>query len=880
MKKTLSLIITLSLLLSQMAFAATYSENPIIQTELKMRQFQEGLTSQDENPDQWSSRWRTFPTALNLDINGGFTAFSENNGFVGGLDLLTGEVAIDESLQLGSIGSDLNFELPITSEQTFSIDEVEALGIPSHQWKDMLEGKKYEVPKITKLVPRDSFFAYTTNPIKYAELEDVMEDALKTLNFDLYTLGNIGEMRERAFEKLKIPYAQFPIDEIEEVAFISEDLSLVPSTDFALIFKFKKDSSEIIFDFFKDKELISKEIGDYRVIATSEWLLNKINAVYENEGNVSLYEAADFHFALASLEERRDGIIYLSEAFIRKLTSPAYRINSRRRNTTLGALENLQYVSFAYRKITGEWPASFKQIAEEGYIQKNSIFEEDKYSIGTDGIVTHKEWGSLWNVTPINRVSINEITPAEKELYENFNEGYQSYFREFFDPVGVSFTISDQILFHTIILPLIDESSYNFMNNVFGEHQASEIDSAMAPLRVGAINLAAQFSVDKLLLESADSIKEAEDAVANEIGLKLKQGERLFDFVGDEIFFGVGGDNSFSLNNIADLDIWFGIKLNNQEKAELFMKKIFTAIGNDLGGTQNMGLLSVSTTEPISNSYNGVEYYLIPTGFVNVYYAFIDDTFYTTISQVAMNRLIEASTKFKKEQLGELERSFAFIQNNHHLVATIDFSKIAGWSSKELEGELFESKWQINDAFDQRVAYLSEVTTLAKILPGYDGSINNVGAYYRHIPVDYMGAAFTFDDGEVYFSKKGDDDYVPLTEIDDVSEIVHPINSISEIKEKLGEFKTGALGMNFTDNGLEVKISFGNPLQNEKDERFEFINNRGANLNIGIKGWQALAIGATILIVSTFLIISIINRRRFNKRNGDDGQGSDIPISS
>ena len=157
------------------------------------------------------------------------------------------------------------------------------------------------------------------------------------------------------------------------------------------------------------------------------------------------------------MENNYDGFSYFSEDLVKKLTGPAYRINARRRNTVLNALETLQYSVFAYRGITGAWPATIKQISDEGYIQPGTVANIDDYFVDSQGIVKNKIWGSIYDTTPLDRVTVTSITTGENNLYESFKQGYQNYWREYIDPIGVSIIVGDQIRFHTIILPLIDK---------------------------------------------------------------------------------------------------------------------------------------------------------------------------------------------------------------------------------------------------------------------------------------------------------------------------------------------------------------------------------------------------------------------------------------
>ena len=888
MKKFITLITLSIILFTQTAFAVELEElelalsedeeNPILQTALKMVE----LKDRTENPSNYSddyygyydSFWRISPSALKTDLAGGLN-FTNSNDFGGGLDILTGEKAIDESLQLGSIGASWRGE-PENPDETYSIDDIEVADIASHPWEEMIKGQEYEVPEITKAVPEDTLMVYFSEPMKYLELEKVMEELLNTFDYDLYTLAETTQLKPKILKRLGVPEDEFLLNSVEEMVFISEDLDFIPGSDYGVVIKFKNESFEKGFDVMKADYAISEKVGDYTVVVTYDGLLEKIKNAYANEED-SMSGAKDYQYALSVLETRNHGMIYLSETFIRKLTGPAYRLNSARRDEVVDSLENLQYVVFAYRYIEGEWPESFKEIEKANYINDDAIYKEGKYSIDENGIVNHEDWGSLWGINPINRVEINEITAYEKEDYDWFAGEYQNYFTAFFDPIGISFTVSDQILFHTIILPLIDESEYNIIKAGFGNNGEESMSPIFNLHRLGAFNIAAKFSIYNLLEELAesegiDSIEEIEEEISEELGLELKKGEKLFDFIGDEISFGIGEKNSFNFNNLADLDLWFGVKLKDQEKAKEFLKEIMAVVGEEMGGSAGYGLFSVSTTEPIKNTYNGVEYYMIPTGYLNLYYVFLDDTFYATVSQLSINYLIDAQGKIKND-FEKLERPFAFIDNYSHITSTVDLEKISKWTSPELEEEFEMSDYAIRNAFLKRKNYLSEALTLASILPEYDGTLKNVEQYYRYIPSEYVNGEFIVEDSKIYF--ENDETKAEMSEINlefyyygydeeeglDITDLVNREVSIEEIKEKIGTFKNAAIGVSFTEEGLDVKITFGNPSSDDKDDRFSFESPWGVDLRID-KKYLYIGAGAVGGIILLIIIIAVIKKKK------------------
>ncbi len=790
---------------------------------------------------------------------------------------------IDAPETVGEVVKVKSYTLSLKKESgEIDVSEIVPVEIKSHPWDEMLTGKELEVPEIASVIPNDMLFIHFSDPSKSLEFEKAMLSFTDSFG-DLYGIGEFQKVKPAMMRRLGIPDADVLVLGLEEMAFVSDDLSFVPGTDYALIMKFKNDAVRKGFDFLKNEDVISKELGNYTVIATDKSVLGRIEKAFSGTG--AMKDEKDYHYALSTLDSRRDGMIYLSETFIRKLTGPAYRINSRRRNSVLNALETLQYAVFAYRGLTGTWPVSFDTMAREGYIAENVIHEVGKYSIDGEGRVHHSEWGSLYDVTPVNRVPISKITLAEKALYERFSEEYQEYFREFFDPIGIAFVVSDQIAFHTIILPLIDETEYRYLKTAFG-NSLSSLRFFFDADRLGAVNFAAGFSIDDFLAAIGEEeyqrnkswmedenmwytptdekkkemeeieklsaeqrrerfIHDMENEVSEELFDKqLEPGERVFDFIGSEVYLGMGDKNSFMVNNIADIDVWFGLEITNREKAEEFLNSVYKILYEEMGGSDGYGFFTLSSTEPVKNTYNNVEYSLIPTGFVNVYYVFFDDIFYLTISQLSMNRLIDAHNSGKKAEFSPaLKRGFAFVGTEQNIGAAFDLEKIAGYEIQDDMG--YPSEWQMQNDFGARKAYLTEAMTLAKMLPGYDGTLSAAQSYYRHIPEAFMEGTFVSEDGGIFFlsgSEKTDifsigDTYssysyydsVPAEEKISITTLIDKPASFETVRSELKKWKSAVIGLKFTDDGLDIRLAFGNPLftgdaGKGNDPRFDFVS--------------------------------------------------------
>lgn len=776
---------------------------------------------------------------------------------------------------------DYSFSLKLKTQPSISIDDVENLDIKSHDYEAMLDklNAKSQVPAIASLAPADDFFVYFDDIDRFLELKKNFED-ISGSALTIYDFASLLNIEKDIFKRLGISDNENFYNYISEFAFVSEDLSFTKRTDFAVIVKFKDKNSAVIAKLLENGENAFGEIGDYYVLATSKEMLQKIQDT-QSEDLPSLAKASDFIYMTAVLDQRKDGIVYLSEQFIRKLTSVEYRINARRKNTVLDTMISLQYVVWGYLALEGELPKDFSEIADKGYIEKDKVYEAEKYSIDSEGIVHHVVWGSVFEPTPINRVKVEKVTNAEKNLYEDFKNDYQNFYQEFFDPVGVAVIVSDKIMLQTVILPLIDESEYNFLKAIFGGVSKDKISLVSSPDRESAFLFAATFSLDDALSfvvdekyvtdpqEKAEKIAEIEKPVQE--FLDLPENERVFDFVGDEIALGIGKDNKFNENNIADFDVFLALELKDPEKAQRIIKKAFEAISKEIGGS---GFFALSSVEPVKNEYNGTSYYFVPTGFVNIYYTFIKDRFYLTISQLAMNKIIDGYQAGGSVVSEKNSRTIDFIDNKNNIMGLVEMPAIKNWFNGQTVKDGLT--YDFSEALGQKTAYLKEAMALAEIMPYFKGDLSNVEKYYQNIPQNFLNLKFKVKNKDIYLDLNGenvsiyriDSAYYQYEKIDredrvDYSKVLESVDTdgVFAVFDKLGGL---GLALNFTEVGLETKISFDNIYhQGGLDSRFvaskeTFLESIGIN-NLN-EAYLAYGVGFIMLLILFILYL------RYRKR--------------
>ncbi|MDR1385391.1 MAG: hypothetical protein LBJ67_16320 [Planctomycetaceae bacterium] len=195
-------------------------------------------------------------------------------------------------------------------------------------------------------------------------------------------------------------------------------------------------------------------MGDYHLVTRSEQLARDFVALHKHQGSnatkslfnkhLSLGELPEFHQVrgIMPLEQKSTIFIYFSRPYFYNLCSPAYWIETQRRNTSAARIELLRLGGMAAaaeghgQTNVSEWMAMLKS---NGYIPPNF----GQFPDGSDTIL--ESWtnirdslrGYRGSFLPIADMLPNKVTESE---YQQYQKMCQNFFENWdkFDPVVVS----------------------------------------------------------------------------------------------------------------------------------------------------------------------------------------------------------------------------------------------------------------------------------------------------------------------------------------------------------------------------------------------------------------------------------------------------------
>ena len=552
------------------------------------------------------------------------------------------------------------------------------------------------------------------------------------------------------------------------------------------------------------------------MIATSEELFQRIQKVHSGQES-SMAESLDYQYTNSVLDQPRDGMVYLSEAFILKLVSPQYRLNSARRLASIEALASGQYLVWAYRSLLTKWPSSLSELVNEGYISQYQPNIE-QLSVQADGVLVDANWGSLWDLQSLSTVPIDNVSKQEKTDYENFRDNYQQYWSTYFDPIGIGFKVDETLSFHTIILPLIENSEYRRLEELSSGEKIS-FDAIDNIVDLSPFSIHSRFNYNEILHLSVGRPRRGEDEAnltleeqaefqkrANESLNKELEANPPIDFFslfGDEIAFFLIDDQELKASS-PESSGCLGIELRNVSE---FQRSIELVMVDSPG--ESLGL----------REHSGIEYTIAPFIFDSKLYIVYHDSFaYVLAKENATQAFCEKLSKIKPVSNAFPGQQRIGIQ--HNALVRADFR-----NSNFLDRLLHEgfSNGRYPAYLRDITGYLSDLEILEKTLQSPESATRQLPT---HFP-DFFGVTASRSLGSVFLND------VPVNEINfssyqaneegelAIEALFQKSESKNHVREALAPLEWFNVSLDFTPEGLSTHVLINYP----REVKNSFISN-------------------------------------------------------
>ncbi|MSP72632.1 MAG: hypothetical protein EXR76_10730 [Myxococcales bacterium] len=178
-----------------------------------------------------------------------------------------------------------------------------------------------------------------------------------------------------------------------------------------------------------------------------------------------------------------DGFVFMSDAFVGKVTGAAFKIMLARRTAARADLRALGSTALTHGLFEGGLPSDRTALSHSPFASALDLKHDDGRELSYDAQTGPRSaFGTLAHMVPVTDLLAawkdRTVTRAESEAYEEFQTGYQQYWRAFIDPIGVRIKRRDGgWALDARMLPLIERTEYDELLEITG----SQTIAAPAP---------------------------------------------------------------------------------------------------------------------------------------------------------------------------------------------------------------------------------------------------------------------------------------------------------------------------------------------------------------------------------------------------------------
>lgn len=180
----------------------------------------------------------------------------------------------------------------------------------------------------------------------------------------------------------------------------------------------------------------------------------------------SLHDAADYKYSTILLppsQQPEDGYVYLSDAFLRYLFSPAFKVGERRRKQSLNNLVMLNNASLFHRLEYGRSPENLSSLVEGRFIAANSIVcpQGGAYAFDADhDTATSSVFNRIKYLTPIRELKVLKISADEQKEYQRYQTRLSSFWQKYFTPVALRISTKSSIAVDYCLMPFANATEW------------------------------------------------------------------------------------------------------------------------------------------------------------------------------------------------------------------------------------------------------------------------------------------------------------------------------------------------------------------------------------------------------------------------------------
>lgn len=409
--------------------------------------------------------------------------------------MMTGLTAVQEALQLDAWRDREEQPGPKVKLST-----LEGPHVASHDYDALRKGVEPRVFDSASVIPADTFALHFTSAEAVFTVVDLLDAWGTDLSHALEGFARDRGTKERLFTQLALPHDDFSrlyaSRAVEAVSIIGHDPFVREGTDLTVVLtvkdagavklaamasraqaKSKRPDAVESTEKYQGVELTTLKTAD-RAVSTTFAESGRFVFVGNSAAGVkaaldaqagrvpSMAKAADFRYLRTLYADGEDAFVFLSDAFVRSVVGPRWKIGARRRMECASNLQLIEYARLVAQRERAP-ASSLDALKARGLLPKTlTCSHGGTYALLSEGAACSAH-GRLSFLTPLVELPFSEATSTEAEEYRDFTESYRQYWRTFIDPVGVRVKLSPAIDLETIILPLVDNTIYSQLKELY-----------------------------------------------------------------------------------------------------------------------------------------------------------------------------------------------------------------------------------------------------------------------------------------------------------------------------------------------------------------------------------------------------------------------------
>ncbi len=428
------------------------------------------------------------------------------------MGIFSGVLAVQESLQLDAMQAPTQVDAHNTAKQ-WHIENVPVAGLTgpstkSHPWTEMLNGSEPQTSAIASYIPEDFMMAESNSATTLLEMLAASGLWATVVNQQAFKDGRTTRVAERLKKQLVLDDTQLEFvlksdqESLHQIAITGSDLYITEGGDVTVLILGAPDFTETLLTHFKhagptlDEGIAVEELEVDGVrcvhISTSHRqvdayaanpmaglhvrsncfdALNKVLATIKSRRGLSTTDEFKYVRKLMPWSSNnKDVFVYFSDPFIRHLTGPELRLTQRRRMMCHNHLKMIGHAILLHATEQRRLPDTFEDL----YLSDCApgVFNQRPFICPCGGdynlipqlhsvTATCSVHGTEAFLTPCIEIPLAYVSRSEASQYEQFLTEYNSYWRTYFDPIGIRMTMDEESYqAETIVLPLIDNSIY------------------------------------------------------------------------------------------------------------------------------------------------------------------------------------------------------------------------------------------------------------------------------------------------------------------------------------------------------------------------------------------------------------------------------------